>query len=185
MSTFIAVDKKVMSIDDFDPDITDGYETYEWPAVYSSLENVALAPSSENMKLVSVMITPGFIVKCALDTNAMQVAEDDDIKIILAGAKPACVINPNSKSYVSYKAPLKKKFTTPRVMMGVNGSLVAMISGFFLAIIASHQRADTVQVVIEGVFTALFISGLIYAAYYFFNENEANQKLRLYLKKIL
>ncbi len=185
MSTFIAVDKKIMAIDEFDPELTDGYENYEWPAAYKTLGDNIPTPTQGNMRLVSIMITPGFIVKCVMDTTAMDLNEDDDIKVILAGAKPACVINPDTKSYVFYQAPLKKKFNTPRVMMGINGALAAIIAGFFLAIIMAHQNMKQVQLIVEGLFTLLFISGLVYAAYYFFNENEADQKLRLYLKKIL
>ena len=73
----------------------------------------------------------------------------------------------------------------PRVMMGVNGALVALITGFFLSLIAAHSQSDQWQVGIEGGAMLLFISGLIYSAYYYFNKNEAQQKLRLYLKKIL
>jgi hypothetical protein len=185
MSTFIAVDKKIMAIDEFDPELTDGYENYEWPAACKTLGDNIPTPTHDNMRLVSIMITPGFIVKCVMDTTAMNLNEDDKIKVILAGAKPACIINPETKSYVFYQAPLKKKFNAPRVMMGINGALVAVIAGFFLAIIMAHQNLDQIQVIVEGLFTLLCISGLIYSAYYYFNENEADQKLRLYLKKIL
>ncbi len=185
MSSFYAFDLKVMTIEPFDPDLTDGYEDYELPGGYRTIDGKKIQHDPRNMRVVSVMISPGLIAKCPVDVSVMDFKEDEKVKIIMAGRKVACIANTENKNYAYFSEALRKRFNMPRVMMGINMAIVTAFAGYILALILRHQDAKMMLAIAEGSAFFMFISCVIYAIYYYTNDTEAVQRLRHYMQKIL
>lgn len=185
MSTFHALSLKIMTIEPFDPELIDGYDEYELPAGYLTVEGKKVEHDNSRLKLVTIMVTPGRIAKCPVDTEAMELAEDQEVRLIMGGSKVVSIANTEEKKYVFFNTPLRKKYTMPRVMMGVNIAMVVAVAGYILALIVKHQQSKMGVVIVEGGSLLLFISAIIYSIYCFSNDAEAHTKLRQYLKKLL
>jgi hypothetical protein len=185
VGSFFAFTLKIMSIERFDPDLTDGYDDYERPSGYRTIDGKKLEADPSRMKLVSVMISPGIIAKCPIDTTAMNFKEDQEIKIIMAGKQVAAIANIEDKTYVYFNDAVRKRYNTPRVVAGINMSIITAFAGYILVLIFKHQQAKIGLAIVEGASFFLFVSSVIYAIYYYLNDTEAYQKLRHYMQKIL
>ena len=97
MSQFFAFPLKIMTIEPFDPDITDRYEDYELPSGYHTIEGQKIQSNPKDIRLVTVMISPGRFAKCPVDVTAMDFVEDQEIKVIMGGTKVVCLINIKEK----------------------------------------------------------------------------------------
>ena len=185
MSSFFALDLKIMNIEPFDPDLTDGYDDYELPGGYRTADGKKLQTNPKKMRIVSIMVSPGIMARCPVDVSAMNFKEDQAVKVIMYGKKVACLANIEDKTYVSFSEPLRKRFNMPRVTMGVNMAIVTVFAGYIVALILKHQQAKMALVIVEGSAFLGFISSVIYAIYYFINDTEAAERLKHYMQKIL
>ncbi len=185
MSQFFAFSLKIMTIEPFDPDMTEGYDEYEKAAGYATIEGQKIKSNPENIRMVTVMIGPGRFARCPVDIAAMGFKEDQEIKVIMGGTKVVCLANIEEKRYVYFNSPLRKKYIMPKVVAGANMAMVSAVAGYILALIFSHQQSKIGLVIVEGGALFLFISSIIYSVYYFSNDAEAHTKLRQYLKKLL
>lgn len=185
MSTFHALSLKINEIEPFDPDLIAGYDNYELPHSYETVEGQKIKPDNSRLKLLTIMVTPGFATKCPVDIDALEIKEGQNVRVIMGGRYVVSIANPETKKFAFFNEPLRKKYIMPRVMMGVNMAMVAAVAGYILLLILKHQQSDKAVVIVEGISVFLFISSLIYSVYFYSNDTEAHTKLRQYLKKLL
>lgn len=185
MSTFHALSLDISEVEPFDPELIDGYDDYELPKGYLNVGGKKINHDNSRLKLLTIMVTPGFMTKCPVDTEALGIQEGDKVRVVMQGRYVVSIANPEQKTFAFYNEPLRKKYIMPRVMMGVNMAIVSVIAGYILLLILKHQKSELGVVLVEGGAVLMFISSVIYALYYFSNDEEAHTKLRQYLKKLL
>jgi len=185
MSSFHAFTLKIMMIEPFDPDLTEGYETYEFPGGYRAYDGKRLPSETSRLKLVSVMLSPGIIAKCPVDVTTMNFTEDQEVKIIMTGKKVACIANIEDRTYVYFNQAIRQRYNTPRVVMGVNTAIVSAFAGYILSLIFSHQQINLGLFIVESAAVVIFVAAVIYGVYYYLNDTEAYLKLSHYMQRIL
>jgi hypothetical protein len=185
MASFFAFTLKIMNIEPFDPDFTDGYEDYERPGGYATKDGQKIQSDPSRLKLVTIMISPGILARCPIDVETMGFKEDQEVKVIMSGRKVACVANAENQTYVYFNEAIRKRFNSPRVVMGVNMAIVSLVGGYILALIFRQLESRIGLIAVEGGMFFLFVASVIYAIYYYTNDSEAFEKLGQFMKKLL
>ena len=185
MSQLFPLSLEIMDIEPFNSEITEGYDAYEWPGGYDSLEGEKIKYNSEAMNILVLMINPGFIVRCPVDLEALDLKENQRVKIVMCGRQIACVLNPENKRYVLFNAALRKKYIMPRAMAGINMALISALSGYILSLIFQHQQSSWGETIMKSGAGTLFMASILYSIYYYTNDTYAHVKLKRYLKKIV
>lgn len=182
---FITIDKSILSIEGCNPQATDDGEVTEHPAGYGSVNGDNLKSENTDLKMVTIMVTSERIIKCLIDTKLLGLAEDQKIKIVMAGTNTVCILDETASKYVYFNRALRQKYNMPRVMSGVNMAVVIGFSGYIISLITKHQQTSMGTSIAEGGTVLLCLVALAYSLYFYTNETYGHTKLRHYLKKLL
>jgi|GEM_PF-2505454 len=182
---FITIDKPILSIEDYDPQALDEGEVTELPAGYGTVAGKDLTADKKRLKMITIMLTPTRIIKCPIDTELMEFAEDQKVKIVMGGTNTACILDAAESKYVYFNRALRQKYNLPRVMSGINMAVVVGFSGYIISLITKHQQTSMGTMIAEGGSVMLCLAALAYSLYFYTNEGYGHTKLRQYLKKLL
>jgi hypothetical protein len=185
MSSFATFTLKIMTIEDFSPELTDGYDDYERPGGYETVGGQKINADSSKLKMVSIMISPGRLVRCPVDVEAMGFKEDQDVLVVMSGRQVACVGNIEERAYVYFKNAIRRRYNSPRIVLGVNAAIAFGVFGYVVSLITRKIDIGMTQYIVDGAGFTLVVGSLLYAAYYFTNDDEAADKLRLLMRKVL
>jgi phosphotransferase system glucose/maltose/N-acetylglucosamine-specific IIC component len=172
------------SIEAFDRETVPGFDSYDPPMDYGFLQNDNFHAPSEKLKFLTFQIGENTVEHCAADPDVLKISDGDSVDVVYSGRSVVALLNKNSGYYCFYKKPLYKKFSFPKVLMGINSAVVAIVIGYILHLIALQLRSDLFQVISEGTTLFFFVGGLIYAAYYHTNQAYAKSRIAKYIRQI-
>ena len=131
------------------------------------------------------MISPGRLVRCPVDVEAVGFKEDQDVFVVMSGRDVACVANIEEGCYVYFNNALRKRYNSPKIITGFNVAIGLGLFGYVISLITRKIDIGMTQYVVDGAIFTLCAGALLYAAYYFTNDSEAAEKLRLLMRKVL
>lgn len=174
----------IHSIEDFNRETVPGFDSYEVPMDYGFLQNDNFHVQTGKIKFVTVQIGEETVESCAFDPDILKVTDGDAIEVVYSGRSVVAILNKSSGYYCFYKKPLYKKFSFPKILLGINSAVVAVIIGYILHLIALQLRSDLFQVISEGATLFFFIGGVIYATYYHISQTYAKERIEKYIRQI-
>lgn len=184
MAIFQFFKGEIHSIEKFDRETVPGFDSYERPMEYGFLQNDNFHASAEKVKFLTFQIGEDTVEHCALDSDILKLSSGDKVEVVYSGKSIVAVLNKKSGYYCFYRKPLYKKFSMPKILMGINSAVVAIVIGYILHLIALQLRSDVFQVISEGITLFFFIGGLIYAAYYHASQAYAKSRVEKYIRQI-
>ncbi len=184
MAIFQILKGDVYSISNFDRGTVPGFDSYETPLDYAYLPNEKFkAPEGKN-KFITVHIGGDMVEQFVADPDILKLTDNHKVDVIFAGRRIVAVLNKREGYYCCYQQPLYKKFILPKVLSGLNFSVVSLITGYMLHLIALKTRSETFEFSAE-IATALFIVvGIVYAAFYHYNLSYAKKQMFKFLKVV-
>lgn len=182
---FITIDKPILSIEEYNAGSESIDDITDIVGGYGSVNGGAIAKENELKKLVTIVLTQTRIIKCVFDIEFLNIKEDQKVKIIMCGNKPACIINEAEGKYAYFNSALRTKYNMPRIMSGINMAIVSAVGGYILTLILQHTQSKMGVWIGTSLSAGLCIASILYAYYFFMNEEYGHIKLRQYLKKLI
>ena len=103
----------------------------------------------------------------------------------MSGRQIACVANIEERCYVYFNNALRRRYNSPKIITGINAAIGLGLFGYVISLITRKMDIGMTQYVVDGTAAVLCVGALLYAAYYYTNDGEAAEKLRLMLQKVL
>ncbi len=174
----------IHSIEDFNRETVPGFDSYEVPMDYGFLQNDNFhTPAVEN-RFVTIQIGDDTVEHCACDTNILKASEGDEVTIVFSGKKIVAIFNNEEGYYSFYKGPLYRKFTLPKVIVGINMAIAGAIIGYIIHLIALKLRAPLFQMITEGATMLFLVGGIIYSLYHHSAQGLVRKKIEKYIRQI-
>ena len=151
MAIFQFFKGEIHSIEKFDRETVPGFDSYERPMEYGFLQNDNFHAPEGSDKFITVQIGEEAVEYFALNADILKISKEDNVEVVYSGKNVVAVLNKDSGYYCFYRKPLYKKFSIPKIMMGINSAVVAVVIGYILHLIALQLRSDLFQVISEGM----------------------------------